>query len=250
MSAILIIIFLCLSWWIANKSTDDYISRFNKENKFYRPLMFLGKTAIALLFFIIIISLFHIIFNFNYEPEINILTFSAIGIIVSVLLTVTHNFYIKEEDKIKSKIDNDKEINNLLISLKDEINLVWMHFKDDVDEHICSKQVTQIGFQMFIEITMDYFVIYNNNTDKIGRIKNKELREKIIFIQIKAKSLIDSLLFNNKMLNDTIKYKDDKALIEAYNKVLIQYATVLQNKYYEMDNAIKEVNALFDSDLI
>lgn len=246
MKIILLFILIWVSYLVANKSTNDYISQFNKENKFFKPLVGLGKTAIALVSLIIILSLWHICFNYEIV-EINILTFSALGIIISVLLTITHNFYIKEEDKIKEIINNDREIKNLLLSLKDEINLVWAHFKDDVEEHMHSETIKANGFTLFIEITMDYFVIYNNNTEKIGKIDNKDLREKIIFIHIKAKSLIDSLLLNNKMINDSIKYRGDKQLIEIYTSEMINYGMLLQNKYDELDSNIKEVNVLFNS---
>jgi hypothetical protein len=245
MSIILLIVFFGISYWIAKVSTDCYIDELNKENIFFKPLNILGKTAITLISLIILLSLKDIIFD--CETKINILTFSAIGIIVSVLLTITYNFYMREEDKIKEKLDNDKEINNLLRSIRDEINLVWKHFKDDVEEHITDEKVARVGFQLTMEVTMDYFVIYNSNTDKIGKIENKELREKIIFIQIKAKSLIDSLLLNNKMLNDSLKYKNDKSLSHGFNIAIMTYGAALQNKYHEIDKNVEEINVLFNN---
>lgn len=38
---------------------------------------------------------------FYAYPKIDIISISAIGIIISAFLVVTHNFYLKEEDKIE-----------------------------------------------------------------------------------------------------------------------------------------------------
>ena len=240
MSSMWIFVLIGFIYMLANQGTKEYISKFNKDNHFYQPLIILIKTAMTLFFFIIFLS-------FSEEiTDRSIVNFSAIGIIVSVLLTVTHNFYLKEEDKIKENNNNDTEIKNLLLSLKDEINLVWTHFSDDIGPHICDNKVNQKGFQIFVPITMDYFTIYNNNTDRIGKIKNDELRKEIIFIYTKGKSLIDSLLFNNKLLEELFENKEYVQIAQHLNNMIIDYGTVLQDKYYELENSTKEINVLFN----
>ncbi|MBU0720782.1 hypothetical protein KJ877_05525 [bacterium] len=101
MSTLYLLITSGVVFYFINKNIIEIqLIEFNKQNKFFRTLKMIVQSVGFLLSILISIFVFNI---FGIEIKIEILNISAIGILVAVLLTVIHNFYLKEEDKLEKE---------------------------------------------------------------------------------------------------------------------------------------------------
>lgn len=111
---ILGILLVLIPYSFTEESIKSYINKINNGNPFSKNL----KTLIVLTISMIPLTIIFIFVDIVEKEKLpfNILSFSVIGVLLSVLLTTTYNLYNKEEDKKdkenKAKKEREKEINN------------------------------------------------------------------------------------------------------------------------------------------
>lgn len=97
---------------------------------------------------------------------------------------------------------------------------------------------------------MAYFTIYNANAFFIGKIKDHDLRKKIVATYSKARGLIDSFRMNNELVQ---KYEYAFVLAQesqtpihqttaqARYQSLIQYSEALKIRHAELKSIVSEL---------
>lgn len=118
---------------------------------------------------------------------------AALGSIITVIAT-SALFFIKEFIEIKSC---DLAIMTELKVLKDIFENTFLREITDSKER---------GYLLLsYPLDTDYFTMYNNNCDKVGKIPNQQHRELIVTTYTLAKYFLDCLRTNNLAL----KYYED-----------------------------------------
>lgn len=82
------------------KISKTYLEKLNDKNDFYIYVKIFIGFAIGLSIFLLILLILNIL---NIDININIINISSSGILIAVLLTISHNFYLKKEDELNSK---------------------------------------------------------------------------------------------------------------------------------------------------
>lgn len=183
--------------------------------------------------------------------DINSFGSAIIGAIVGGILTGVFSLIATKQaynyQKSQTKHNDSILINSLLQSINDEIETVFEQYQNTIGNSIEDLKEDE-PLLFFYPIHSDYFPIYNNNCNLIGRIPNHTLRKQIIHTYTLAKSITDSFRLNNELVS---KFESAKKLYEqtlvqahqlqayAHQKVLINYAKVLKDSH---NNLIKEVN--------
>lgn len=141
-------------------------------------------------------------------------------------------------NNIKQLVKNQEiEITSLLQSINDEVTALWETYLLGIGTEL-EKLEDGKPFVFTYPITQqDYFTVYSNNSSKIGKIADNDLRKKIIHTYISAKSLLDSFQYNNEILKkfqhwNWLFVDSPKpayyASAEAQKKELIKYAKSLK----------------------
>ena len=129
--------------------------------------------------------------------------FVILGTWLSVILGTWLSYFY--QGKITKK-DEDKKTKLFLISIKSEISSVWSHYEETAGRLIENLKDNE-GFDFYYPIFDNYFVVYDNNTNLIGNL-DKDLNEILVKTYILAKSLKDSFICNNHLLNEMKRYHD------------------------------------------
>ena len=115
-----------------------------EENKFLTLISYLVMfvtISIVLIVFSTILSIFKV------NIGINVLNFSALGIMFSVLLTMSYNFYIKESEKNINKLKNNKQhiilVNSIIDEIKKRLNFSDGQFQQIMEFLLPSLQMPQ-----------------------------------------------------------------------------------------------------------
>lgn len=215
----------------------NFFKKLNKDNNYYLQYKILIISSQIMFFCLAFYFILDLICSFENPP--NIITLSAIGILLSAFLTITNHFYNKEEEILKNKKDMDILLDNVVISIKEEISLLWNTYYENIglelEKHI--EENPDEKFHFFYPVEGEYFNIYKNNTELIMKIKEKIIREKIINIYIRAQGLIDTYNFNNKMLERYEVMVDNSTNKMQYELMLNEYAKTI----YKLHNDLKEI---------
>lgn len=122
-----------------------------------------------------------------------------------------------------------------------EVPIEVEHMNVDVD--LDNAEVTDDDiFDRLFEISHDYFVVYDQNNEKIGAVKDEELREIIVKLYTEAKGMLDTYRANNGRYKEfnTVQYELKEATEKGENKK----ADLLQRKYTDWKRRLKQHSAL------
>ncbi|NVN05443.1 hypothetical protein HW509_07515 [Asaia spathodeae] len=114
-----------------------------------------------------------------------------------IISLITTYWTLKQKEKEEKKLENILVLNTL-ISIRSELSTVFNRYQNQIGnllENTPSRNVPPI----YIPISGDYFPIYRNNTNIIGKISNEQTIENLVFSYTLSSGLIDSLLFNNSL---------------------------------------------------
>ncbi|HHW4399926.1 TPA: hypothetical protein ACUNCG_000467 [Aeromonas hydrophila] len=117
---------------------------------------------------------------------------ALIGGLLSLLaIMLSHYLQSKAAEKAEENL-----INGFIWSIHTEILAAYNRYMATLGTHIEeSQENTPIFFHYLIQ--EDYFTIFNNNSELIGRIKDPNLRIEIINLYTLAKGMVDTFRQNN-----------------------------------------------------
>lgn len=194
---LLLIILVTIKYSI--QISNKYLQKLNNENTFFIYVKIFITLAIFLGIFLFILLLLNIL---NIDIKINITNISSIGIITAVLLTISHNFYLKNEEEV-----NNKQKSKLIISYTIE-----KMFRN------CQNELIRIREQ---EVYLNKLL-----TEKDGDFNN-------FYLDSIKKYLEDNL----KILLDNIKYLDN---ITILTEIELELLKIQPSKFKEQRRFIEQ----------
>ena len=194
---LLLIILVTIKYSI--QISNKYLQKLNNENTFFIYVKIFITLAIFLGIFLFILLLLNIL---NIDIKINITNISSIGIITAVLLTISHNFYLKNEEEV-----NNKQKSKLIISYTIE-----KMFRN------CQNELIRIREQ---EVYLDKLL-----TEKDGDFN-------IFYLDSIKKYLEDNL----KILLDNIKYLNN---ITILTEIELELLKIQPSKFKEQRRHIEQ----------
>ena len=112
----------------------------------------------------------------------------------------THEYTMEREEANENRM-----ITSMLKAIHDEISDTWSNYVNNVGAMLENLPTGQ-PFAVYFPVTHEtLFLIYRNNTDKIGKINDDELRKSIVSTYAKSAALVQSFIFNNH-LNGKVEY--------------------------------------------
>ncbi len=133
-------------------------------------------------------------------------------------------------------------MDGLLQGLHDEIETLWDSYIEGIGVQLEALPENQ-PLLMYYPVTQEYFTIYVGNAFLIGRIRDIELRKKIVFTYSKARGLIDSYRLNNELVQkfehwDSMFKQTGQEVYKQhardYFSRLIEYAKQLKKSHSEL----------------
>lgn len=144
---------------------------------------------------------------------------------------------------------NEKINEQILISsLQTELSELRKLLEREFDEKLIKDN--SYKFEITFPEGTDYFTVFNTSASQLGRIKNDELRSKIITTYIEAKFFYDSLKTNTKILEERAKISLNIVNSPADSDVRTRLPKVLERlenalKLSKFDNLIPSYKRLF-----
>lgn len=135
---------------------------------------------------------------------------ALIGALIGGLLTVlanwiSHRLQCKAADRAE-----DTLINGFIWSIHTEVTAIHARYMETFGE-VVRTSLDNTAFNYHFLIQEDYFTIFNNNSALIGRIKDKELRDKIINTYSNAKGMVDTLRQNGVTVKQLEEFEISQA---------------------------------------
>lgn len=140
---------------------------------------------------------------------------SLVGAWISVWTTKQT---ISEKNTSEQRAENEI-IFHTLVSVRSELNAAYQRYNSNMGQ-IFSNTPPEQASAIYIPIREDYFPIYRNNTQIIGKIKREQTIENIVLCYICAAGMIDCITFNNSLYekHEKISYK----ILTSQNQIEVQ----------------------------
>jgi uncharacterized protein YktB (UPF0637 family) len=159
---------------------------------------------------------------------------------------------IKRTFQEQRKIDSEKteqEEKALLQALHDELDVILKLYEKAVGNRLDELKAGQ-AFFVYCGISQDYFSVYQGNTDKIGCIRNAELRYMIVSVYTQAMGLIDGFKLNNDFVRqhehfDTrfqaSRLETDRELANRFLKPCLEIAPKLKQEHFAFKENVSKL---------
>lgn len=150
---------------------------------------------------------------------------------------------------LKDDLQEEKEVQNLLDAIGVELGTLWTFHMARV-----GAMVETLGpgeaLEFYYPLTQDYFTVYNSNADKIGEIKDADLRETIVVAYNKCKKVVDGFKYNNELYRDWRDYSDtsaalrDEVRLSGKRRALVEYGAVIRTDHFELKGYMEKLQKL------
>jgi hypothetical protein len=153
------------------------------------------------------------------------------------------------------KQDREAQVRGVIQAIYAELSSLSDIYRNEFQEE-WEKFVKGEPFTTFYPISQDYFTVYNGNAALIGQIPDDELRTGVVRAYLASKGLVDSHLFNNRLLDDYAYaqriYRNNmnpqnKELLNDTFDELKGYSDALQSSFTEANAAVGHVLNLIEA---
>ena len=178
---------------------------------------------------------------------------AMVGSLLGGVFALIGGFFSNQLEICRENKREKRELKAVLQGFHSELKALWERYIDSVGKEIENLPADEPWLKYW-SITHDYFILFNSNASMIGKIQNEELREKIIFVYIRAKGIIDSFRMNNELnqkvenLAFTIEQLGNGPLRsqanvsqKAYLKGMSSYANTIKKQHYELKEALEDL---------
>lgn len=179
----------------------------------------------------------------------NLVGFAAglIGAVVGGVFTLYATNKTIREQNLKDDREEQKEVQNLLEALAVEIGALWGFHMKRVGAAVESLKPGD-AIEFYYPLTQDYFTVYNENADKIGKVPSDELRTAIVSCYNKCKKVVDGFKYNNELYMDwrnaaNIISDDERhlQLVARKKQLLIDYAVIIREDHFVLKGYIEKM---------
>jgi hypothetical protein len=160
----------------------------------------------------------------------------------------------------------NRKLKGVLLGLKAEIKILFQVYNEEFGKAIENLNENE-PFPHYYPITQhNQFVLYDGNSAYLGLIPDDDLRILIIKTYIKGRTIIETHLYNNQLLDKTDEARklppadsDGMRLLNIANQNLKEYGINIKNNYNEMkelfssvmkrlDEQVKQLDKQYQSD--
>ena len=107
------------------------------------------------------------------------------------------------------KKNEKKDFENAVVSaIYEELSCLYNNYSEQFDKAFLNTKDDEYIRTTFT-ITQDFFTIYHNNSQNIGRIKSAEIRNSIVQIYILLKRLVENILYYNTSYNSLMERRKE-----------------------------------------
>lgn len=165
-----------------------------------------------------------------------------IGAIIGGICTLIGTLMINNHAKKEGKRTEEESIKAFLQAIEAELTTLWDLYFQGAGTFIESTEEGK-PFLYYYIVEQDYFIIYNKNSNFLGKIQDELLRRQIVLTYTKAKAIVDSYSLNNKIID---KYSNMILLFQqtqlsefqinsiSYNDDLIKYSMQLKTIHFSL----------------
>jgi hypothetical protein len=186
----------------------------------------------------------------DFSPSVMEFASALVGALIGggVSLYTTHKSHRMETQKELKR--EEKEVHNLLLAMQTEMSTLWQFHMRKVGYLIEELKEGDV-LQFYYPLTLDYFTVYHESADQLGKVRNDKLRNIIVVCYNKAKKVVDAFIYHNRLLeayaalNDTDNPSPKhQARIEAKRKELQTFAMFLKENHFELKGYVEELITL------
>lgn len=161
-------------------------------------------------------------------------SFTLIGVIIN-------EYFVKKRNILEEK----EKTKNFVESINLEVNTLWDLYLKNIGKTLELHNEKEPFFFTYYA-KQDYFLLYSKNTNQLGSIENKELREIIVRIYVKAKALLDTYQLNNEFIEKHELYHTTKNedMRIGYYEALTEGAPSLKEIHFDLKNEVETLNSL------
>ena len=165
-----------------------------------------------------------------------------IGAIIGGICTLIGTLMINNHAKKEAKRTEEESIKAFLQAIEAELTTLWDLYFQGAGIFLESTEEGKPFLYHYI-VEQDYFIIYNKNSNFLGKIQDELLRKQIVLTYTKAKAIVDSYSLNNKIIDQYLnmillfqqtqlpEFQNNSIL---YNNTLIDYSTKLKTIHHSL----------------
>jgi hypothetical protein len=135
--------------------------------------------------------------NAYWSAGFNLLS-AVIGAVIGGGATVWAQITSARIQRKREEIAEATLIRGFIQSIADEINSVWNRYNVEIGPHLKGLPDDQVA--RVFPLHQSYFVVFDSNASLVGRIPDKELRERIISTYVEAKVYVDLMDYYERLL--------------------------------------------------
>ena len=132
-------------------------------------------------------------------------------------------------------------IHGFVQAIADELKSVWDRYNVEIGPHL--KALEKNKAVIVFPVHQNYFVVFDSSASLIGRVPDKELRQRIISTYVEAKGFVDSLHHYEHLVGEYNVGEIDSASMLKFSQ-LVEYSQVLKETHCRLETKFK---ALQDS---
>lgn len=182
---------------------------------------------------------------------------AIIGAVIGGSFTLLGSLFTSRLEKSKERRQKEADLREFLSSIRTEAETLWNQYSWGMGSTL-EKLEEGKPLLAYYPVTQNYFIVFDNNTNLIGQIRNQELKKLIVTTYVQAKGLIDSYRMNNEMVQ---KYENFMFLYQQTNNQifkhqadavlngLISYATGLKFQHSEIKLKIDTLLNLLEKEI-
>lgn len=174
------------------------------------------------------------------------------GALIGGLFTLLAGYSARREERAREVRREEKEVQNLLDALGVELGTLWMFHMKRIGA-IVENLADGGALEFYYPLTQDYFTVYNMNADKIGLVKDPQLREAIVVCYNKCKKIVDGFKYNNELYLDYRNTRVMPAVTERHeeyvrmkHQALVDYAQIAKADHFECKAYVERMLSLLE----
>ncbi len=114
-----------------------------------------------------------------------------VGAIIASIVTYRATKQAHENNIELEKLKEKETEKAVVLSIVEELNVLNEIYSDQMNDYFKQLELDIDYLNSYYIVTQDFFTVFTNNSDKIGSISNKELRNLIVKIYVYFKRLLE-----------------------------------------------------------
>ena len=158
-----------------------------------------------------------------------------VGAIIASIVTYRATKQAHENNIELEKLKERETEKAVVLSIVEELNVLNEIYSDQMNDYFEQLELDIDYLNSYYIVTQDFFTVFTNNSDKIGSISNKELRNLIVKIYVYLKRLLEDFnllkLYLDELENKKAVFNELRAVSwsmkHTYDKIKSLYNLII-----------------------